>query len=68
MATAGKRTEIDKELEKEWVSLGDAARALGESRLAALTRTVKGELEAKHIAGRTLISRDSLNRVLALMP
>jgi hypothetical protein len=37
---------------------------LGESRLAVLSRSVKGDLEAKHIAGRTVVSRASIQRVL----
>ncbi len=48
-----------------WVSLVEASRLLGESRLMILNRTVKGEIDAKHIAKRTVVSRESIERVLA---
>lgn len=51
--------------DSEWMSLADAARALDESRLSVLTRAVKGEVTAKHIAGRTIVSRESVDTVLA---
>lgn len=50
---------------QEWVTLVAAAKELGEQRLTVLTRALKGELEAKYEAGRSLISRASLDRVLA---
>lgn len=59
MATAGKASDT----EQDWLSLGAASRELGESRLKVLTRAVAGELEAKHLAGQTFISRASLERV-----
>lgn len=62
MTTAGKTMEE----EKDWVSLGTASRELGESRLRVLTRAVAGELEAKHLAGQTFISRASLDRLRTL--
>lgn len=46
-----------------WMSLVEAARVLGESRQGILTRAVKGEVEAQHIAGRTVVSRASIDRV-----
>lgn len=64
MPTARKATDTD----EEWVSLGAAAKELGESRLKVLTRAVKGELTVKHIAGLTLISRQSLDGLLATKP
>lgn len=48
-----------------WMTLNQAAKELGESRLAVLTRTVKGEIDAKHEAGRTIVSRESVRRVKA---
>lgn len=48
-----------------WMSLVEAARELGETRQTVLTRAVKGEVEAKHIAGRTVVSRESVVRVKA---
>lgn len=47
----------------EWVTLQAAADALGESRLAVLTRIVKGELVGQHIAGRTVVRRDTVDRI-----
>ncbi len=43
----------------------EAARLLGESRLRLLARCAKGELESQYIAGRTVISRESIDRLLA---
>jgi hypothetical protein len=60
MVATRKKKEAD-----PWLSVGAAARAVGESRLAMLTRAVKGEVIAKHIGGRTFIRRDSL---IALLP
>ncbi len=48
----------------EWMSVGAAAKAAGESRLSMLTRAVKGEVVAQHIAGRTLIRRDSISALI----
>lgn len=59
--TAARKT---RQSEDPWVSLVEAARMLGESRLAVLARSVKGEVEAKHIAGRTVVSRASVQRLL----
>lgn len=49
----------------EWVSLGAAAKALGEVRQTVLTRAVAGELKAKLVAGRTVVDRASLDRAVA---
>jgi hypothetical protein len=48
-----------------WMTVGAAARAIGESRLATLTRIVKGELVGQHLAGQTFVRRDSLETFLA---
>jgi hypothetical protein len=60
MATARK-----KELPKldPWMTLPAAARAIGESRLATLTRIVKGELVGQHIGGQTFVRRDTVDAV-----
>lgn len=50
--------------EDEWVSLNAAAALLSESRLTVLHRIVKGELEGKHIAGRSVVRRESVDAVL----
>lgn len=47
-----------------WVSLVTASKLLGQSRQTILLRAVKGELEAQFIAGRTVISRASVERAL----
>ncbi len=62
MTTEGKSEAVQAD---PWMTLPDAAEALGEARQTVLTRTVKGELEAKHEAGRTLISRASVEKLLA---
>jgi hypothetical protein len=63
MATARKNV-----LEEEWMTLVEASRVLGETRLKVLSRSVKGELEAQHLAGRTLIRRSSVDALLATRP
>ena len=60
MPKAARKTE-----RSPWLSLPEAARQLGESRLAVLTRAVKGEVDAQHIAGRTVVSQASVQRILA---
>lgn len=47
----------------DWMSLSEAAETLGEHRQTVLTRGIKGEVEIKHIAGRTIVSRASVARV-----
>lgn len=49
----------------EWVTLNAAAAQLGESRLTVLHRIVKGELEGKHIAGRTVVKSEGVQAILA---
>lgn len=51
----------------EWVTLQAAATALGESRLAVLTRIVKGELDGAHVAKRTVVKRVSLAALIATL-
>lgn len=46
-----------------WMSLVEASQVLRETRLKVLTRVVKGELTAQHIAGRTLIDRTTVERI-----
>lgn len=47
-----------------WMSLVEAAKALRTTRQTVLTRAIKGEIEAKHIAGRTVVSRESVTRAM----
>jgi len=60
MDTARKTEEAD-----DWISLLEASRTLGESRQTVLGRAVKGEVEAKHVAGRTIVSRASVDAIIA---
>lgn len=62
MTTARKPEPV---ADEDWISLVEAARILGESRQTVLARAVKGELVAKHVAGRTVVSRQSVDRCMA---
>lgn len=57
VTTARKDTEMPVD---PWMSLGDAARALGITRHTVLNRIVAGELKGTVAAGRTLVSRESV--------
>ena len=48
-----------------WMSVGAAARVLGETRLATLTRIVKGELIGQHVGGLTFVRRDTVEALIA---
>lgn len=48
-----------------WMTLYQAARTIGLSRLATLTLIVKGELEGQHLANQTFVTRASVDRYLA---
>jgi hypothetical protein len=61
MGTVGK-PEVATE---DWVTLAEAARLLNLSRFAALNLAIKGDIDAAHIAGRTVVSRSSIERHLA---
>jgi hypothetical protein len=61
MATA-RKTET---LGDQWMSIVEAARVLGMSRLGVLSLTVKGVLEGQHVANRNVISRASVEKLLA---
>lgn len=50
--------------EDGWVTLQAAADALGATRTKTLALIVKGDLIGKHIAGRTVVRRDSVDAVL----
>lgn len=53
------------DLNGDWLGMVAASDALGISRLRIMTLALAGELEAKHIAGRTIVSRDSIDDYLA---
>ena len=55
-------TRKSKLQEDIWMTLRQAALALGQTRHSVLTRIVKGELEAQIVAGRTVVSRESVER------
>lgn len=59
---SGNRSAPD--LDSEWVSVGEAARLLNESRHSVLTRAVKGEVVARNVAGRTIVARESVARLI----
>lgn len=61
MATTQARKET--EANGDWMTLGQAAADLGEARQTVLTRIVAGELDGKHEAGRTLVTRKSVARL-----
>lgn len=66
--TAMRKKETPGSPPDPWMTLVEASTALGWTRLKVLSRSIKGELEARHIAGRTLVSRASVERVLAAAP
>jgi hypothetical protein len=50
------------EVTDPWVSLRQAAITLGESRIAVLQRIARGELTHQIVAGRTYVSRESVEQ------
>lgn len=48
----------------EWMSLHAAAAALGLSRETALALCIKGDLVGQHIAGRTVVARQSVEALM----
>lgn len=48
-----------------WVSVPAAARLLGCANATVLAKALRGEIEAQVVAGRTVISRASIDRALA---
>lgn len=61
------QTEARKETENgdEWISLAEAARQLGQTRHSILQRAVAGEIVAQHIAGRTVVTKASVDAAKA---
>ena len=49
--------------EDPWMSLYKASVLLGQTRHTLLNRIIKGELEAQIIAGRTVVSRKSVEQL-----
>lgn len=47
-----------------WMTLREAARALGVSRQTVLARALRGELETQRMARITFVSRASVDRAL----
>lgn len=54
----GAKVDVD-----PWMSLFEASKVLQESRLLVLTRTVKGEIRAQHVAGRTVVLRADVEKL-----
>lgn len=51
--------------EDGWLSVPQAARALGIAPATVLQRVLRGELQSQMVAGRTFISADSVTRAIA---
>lgn len=66
MMATDRKSESPTALQDEWVSLPHACRLLGMNRSTVLTRVVKGDIVAQHIAGRTVVSRASIEQMLAI--
>lgn len=49
-----------------WLTVPGAAKALGESRLSVLSRSLRGELVSEQRAGQTFITRKSVEQVARL--
>lgn len=47
-----------------WMSLYDAAEVLKESRYSVMQRIIRGEIESQLVAGRTVVSREGVQRIL----
>lgn len=45
-----------------WMSVREAARILGIARPTVLTKALRGELVVQTVAGRTVVSRESVER------
>lgn len=65
MVTARKKVEA---VADEWVGMVVAKELSGKSRVYLLTQVIAGNLVAKHEAGRTIVSRASLNRLISTLP
>jgi hypothetical protein len=64
MATAARRNGTD-EKKDAWLTLPQAARMLGVARHTLLSRALDGDIVTEVIAGRRLVSRESVERALA---
>lgn len=60
--TTAKATKADAD---EWMSVPQAEAALGDSRTKVLAAIVAGVLEGKHMAGRTFVRRETVEREIA---
>ena len=65
MPTSIARKQADGEApETEWLSIGQAARALGIAYVTVLTRVAQGQLDKIEFNGRIYVSRASVDRAL----
>lgn len=60
---AGRRKETEAQQDDDFVSLYGAATRLGISTKTVLARIVSGELQGQQIAGRIVVSRESVERL-----
>lgn len=65
MGTSTARKSLDTTAVDPWITVREAARQLGVSPQAVLTRVIHGKLEAQTVASRTFISRASVEKALA---
>ena len=63
MSTVARRNSPD-EKKDAWLTLPQAARMLGVARHTLLSRALDGEIVTEVIAGRRLVSRESVERAL----
>lgn len=68
MNPARKDTPIVAPQRDPWMSLNEACIALDTHREKVLQRALAGELEVQIVAGRTVVSRASVERMLAGSP
>lgn len=52
-------------VEDRWMSLPQAAAAIGCSRQGVLISIAKGDLRSEQVAGRIVVSRDSVDSLIA---
>lgn len=57
-----RKSVAEKAVGDPYLTVSDAAATLGETRYTVLHMCVRGELESRQIAGRTVIVRESVDR------
>ena len=64
-ASTARKQKAENRAVDPWMSVREAARQLGIAPPTVLTRVIRGELQAQSTAGRTVISRASVEAALA---